>query len=1020
MSDHAAESIPGLQRVSARPRRSLRANVSLAFVGDVSVKASSLVVLLALARVLSTVELAHLGVALAVGTIAATVLDGGASTILMRDGSTPHARTALTLGSGLARLPLAFGVLAGGLVVGRMFDHVALGIATAGLAIATAVALTLFGAYRATQDFTTEAVAKLAVAAATPVAVLGLTATSPTASVAILGFALAWVAGIVVLAVRASRVGPWTVAAPMLPSLVAGMPFAVMAVATLAYYRSGTIFLGLTAPAVETATYALASTIGFGLLVLPNAITTGLLPRLSAEPSATVRWKISTSALRWCTVFCALLAATVVAFAATGVEFAFGPKYGDAAIPLGILGIALVPVGISSVLGTGFIAEHRTAVVAKQVGLALILNLALCAALIPRFGASGAALATLATEVFAVGYLASRTEPLAARWFALSAEHRLAVCVTGGVTTLLGLELVAIATQYGLRVISDAPSYLALIPRMAARPLEPVSAFFTTSSLAENHAGPYTQALASVWSAGGGEPWNAGQLSRFLGLVGIAATVLLLHATFVWSRSQVRSRVAWITIPILLVLFGPAHVIWAGDFTFHGFLYAAYYPQTVGMALMLYTLVVTDGNPRRLGLTLGSALACATLLVHPFTGLLLCVLVLARGFFAANARQQNWGAGSTCLAIGFVTAQIWPSFSITQALGESGVHGALLVAVCALGPIVGRVVPPAGTRLVRCYRQTLELVGSRNAILALAVAGVGTIVILAGFEFLLFARPNPDHLARTNRLSLYWVEDRWRWPLMLAGGWIGIAGLARLALKGSSLPLVWFGGCYLAGVGGAVGLPMPLWWRLLLFCQIPLALGVAALIADRRSSPRAISLATAGLVGSGTLKLATLLLAPATITYFGTQLQPSYSLGSIVPKAPGLVATDPFTSYFVPGTTGHRVLVVTKAHVTSQAELEQANRGYALLHRFAMGRSWWEAAQAMYRQGVRYVIVEKSTSLRAPTLESFSTGPTPLVRTPRDRALLGRYFYRNNRVGTLLYDEAPYVVYRLERKKLFP
>ena len=42
---------------------------------------------------------------------------------------------------------------------------------------------------------------------------------------------------------------------------------------------------------------------------------------------------------------------------------------------------------------------------------------------------------------------------------------------------------------------------------------------------------------------------------------------------------------------------------------------------------------------------------------------------------------------------------------------------------------------------------------------------------------------------------------------------------------------------------------------------------------------------------------------------------------------------------------------------------------------------WWPAGQATWRAGVRYVLVQKQTSLAPPNLERFSTGPTPLVRT---------------------------------------
>ena len=110
---------------------------------------------------------------------------------------------------------------------------------------------------------------------------------------------------------------------------------------------------------------------------------------------------------------------------------------------------------------------------------------------------------------------------------------------------------------------------------------------------------------------------------------------------------------------------------------------------------------------------------------------------------------------------------------------------------------------------------------------------------------------------------------------------------------------------------------------------------------------------------------------------------------------------------------------MTKAHVASQDELGAAERGYTLLRRFAGGREWWTAAQEMYRQGVRYVLIEKSTSLRARDLVTFSTGPTPLVRTAADRRSLGTYYYRNNRVGTLVYDERPYTLYALSPRKLF-
>ena len=90
-------------------------------------------------------------------------------------------------------------------------------------------------------------------------------------------------------------------------------------------------------------------------------------------------------------------------------------------------------------------------------------------------------------------------------------------------------------------------------------------------------------------------------------------------------------------------------------------------------------------------------------------------------------------------------------------------------------------------------------------------------------------------------------------------------------------------------------------------------------------------------------KLVTLTELSPKIRYLDTPLQSSYTLGSVVPPGSGLVASDPFTSFFVPGTTGHRVLVDEGAR-SSQDELNEANGGYALLHRFFQGNAWWTAA----------------------------------------------------------------------------
>jgi hypothetical protein len=167
-------------------------------------------------------------------------------------------------------------------------------------------------------------------------------------------------------------------------------------------------------------------------------------------------------------------------------------------------------------------------------------------------------------------------------------------------------------------------------------------------------------------------------------------------------------------------------------------------------------------------------------------------------------------------------------------------------------------------------------------------------------------------------------------------------------------------------------------------------------------------------------KTLTLVGLPPTHTYFRTGIQDVYRLGQVIAPRDGVVATDPRTAYFIPGATGNRVLTVTKAHVGSPAELARAEVGYDTLHEFWSGRrSWWHSAQRMWLNGVRWIVIEKSTLLSAPTLEEFSTGKSPLVHPGPERDQLGNFFYQANRIAKLIHDSASYVVYRIDPDKLF-
>src|SRR5262249_29459136 len=151
------------------------------------------------------------------------------------------------------------------------------------------------------------------------------------------------------------------------------------------------------------------------------------------------------------------------------------------------------------------------------------------------------------------------------------------------------------------------------------------------------------------------------------------------------------------------------------------------------------------------------------------------------------------------------------------------------------------------------------------------------------------------------------------------------------------------------------------------------------------------------------------------ITYFRTPLPSAYSLGHVIPPNTGVVATDPYTAYYIPGATGDHVLTITKWHVGSPAELVASQSGYRLLRRLYLGKRYEAAAAQLWRRGVRWVVVNHKLSLRPRTLEAFSTSPPPLLRTPADRRLLAGYFWRLNRVARLRSDSRDFAVYKLNR-----
>jgi len=600
------------------------------------------------------------------------------------------------------------------------------------------------------------------------------------------------------------------------------------------------------------------------------------------------------------------------------------------------------------------------------------------------------------------------------------AVSRFDLALRAGVLALLSgllcLMIWAAVVDYPLRVTSDTPTFIALVADMAERPFAEQSPFLENASSTQ-HATPYIQGVAFLWSVLGGDEREPVETGRLLAFVGIGVFGLTLFAIFLYTRRLAGSRAAWLTIPLLLALFGPPHVIWASDLSLHAALYASFFPQNLAIALALLTLLALSRDGYA-SLALACLGASATMLVHPFTGVLLCVLATAWSCRLAYRNEAAFLRVPIALVIGFALGALWPAYSLDRAFAETGMRGAFFVGLCSSLPFLAfalRKLPrPVSVPGAAGVANAVARIESPVAAWRLAIVGAAGTALVAAWELALIHSP-PGESAR---LAIYWVDHRWQWPLLLVAGGGEISGLATLARRGSIVPAFWFVGCLGLGLLGALGLPLPVWYRFLLLCQIPLALGVAVVVARSwRSRTGALVLATFCLAFG--VKIVTLLDSSATITYFGSPPQAVWALGKRIPSGPGLVATDPLTAYFIPAATGHRVLTVGNGHVSSRRELAASEDGYRLLRRYyAGGHDWWQAGQEMWRRGVRYVVVEKNTTLEPKELRDF-IWQKALLRTSAQRKALGNYYYENNRVGTLIHDSPEYAIYRFDRAKLF-
>ena len=156
-----------------------------------------------------------------------------------------------------------------------------------------------------------------------------------------------------------------------------------------------------------------------------------------------------------------------------------------------------------------------------------------------------------------------------------------------------------------------------------------------------------------------------------------------------------------------------------------------------------------------------------------------------------SEREPGYYRAPVALSVGFALGMTWPAYSLDRAFAETGMRGSVLRrplrSLRLRRPWSGARSSDRPVRRV-LFTGLLERLSTSSAAFRLAVAGaVGTAIVVV-WELALVHSP-PEESAR---LAIYWVDDRWRWPLLLVAGTVGLSGLgmARSARVTSSRLLV--------------------------------------------------------------------------------------------------------------------------------------------------------------------------------------------------------------------------------------
>jgi O-antigen/teichoic acid export membrane protein len=226
--------------------------------------------------------------------------------------------------------------------------------------------------------------------------------------------------------------------------------------------NAGTLFLAALATPHATGLFSAGLRIMQIIELIPSTLSMPLLPPFSrfAQESTERLFQGLGHAMRIFAVIGFPLCACVLLLAGEIMRFTFGPGYGDAALVLSVMSLAIALFFPTSLYLIAFSVLGRQRFYTISTGLCLAVNVSLDIALIPSLGAMGAAIAIVASELafFACGFFILRQENFGYSIFSLFSRPLFATCLTSPILMAVDQSdslpaLVAYTLAFGLTYI---------------------------------------------------------------------------------------------------------------------------------------------------------------------------------------------------------------------------------------------------------------------------------------------------------------------------------------------------------------------------------------------------------------------------------------------------------------------------------------------------------------------------------------------------------------------------------------